>query len=63
MMRQILGGQRIKSHDTEFMKIQYVENGDAPGIASKISNIVPDKEIDPILRQGLRIVWFNQIRI
>ena len=54
MMRQILGGQGIESHDTEFMKIPYVENGKASGITGEIANVIPDKKIcgvfhDPIL--------------
>ena len=54
MMRQILGGQGIESHDTEFMKIPYVENGKASGITGEIANVTPDKKIcgvfhDPIL--------------
>jgi hypothetical protein len=48
MMRQILGGQRIKSHDTEFMKIPYVENGNASGITGEISDVIPNKKIHRI---------------
>jgi len=46
MMCQILGGQRIKSHDTEFIKIQYVENGNASGITGEIADVIPNKKID-----------------
>ena len=45
-MRQILGGQGVKSHDTKLTQVLYVENGNASGIASKIADIILDKEID-----------------
>ena len=49
MPRQILGWQRIKSHDTKLTQVLYVENRNAFGITSKYIVYISSKKIDRIL--------------